>query len=244
MGRVTMPALMTLLALGFTPAPEQAPLNTMEVTLTEGTNMAAALSPDGATLAIDLLGRIWTLPSEGGPADAITDPFGDARAPTWAPDGSRIAFQAYWAGDYDIWVIDADGSGLEQLTTGPFDDREPHWAPDGRRVAFSSDREGTYDIWEVDVGSGRVEQLTVGTDNEYGPAYGPEGRRFAYVSDGEGAGVWAQPIGGAPRRIVDLAEGRGFAPSWSPNGTRIAYNRLSSGVSELYVAQFLGNSRA
>jgi len=39
---------------------------THRVTLTEGTNMAAAVSPDGTELAIDLVGRIWLLPIEGG----------------------------------------------------------------------------------------------------------------------------------------------------------------------------------
>ena len=34
----------------------------VDLTLTEGTSMAAALSPDGRTLAIDLLGCLWVLP--------------------------------------------------------------------------------------------------------------------------------------------------------------------------------------
>ena len=37
----------------------------VHVTLHEGTSMAAALSPDGRTIAIDLLGTLWTLQVEG-----------------------------------------------------------------------------------------------------------------------------------------------------------------------------------
>src|SRR5262249_4037006 len=33
----------------------------VRLTLHEGTNMAAALSPDGRTIAVDLLGTLWTL---------------------------------------------------------------------------------------------------------------------------------------------------------------------------------------
>ena len=45
----------------------------VEIVLHEGTSMAAALSPDGRTLAIDLLGCLWVLPASGGAARQITD---------------------------------------------------------------------------------------------------------------------------------------------------------------------------
>lgn len=239
-GRIMLCVLFASAAWGLSPAHEREVPATIEVVLTEGTNMAAALSPDGATLALDLVGRIWTLPAGGGDATPLTDPFGDARVPTWSPDGSRIAFQAYWGGDYDIWVVNADGSGLEQVTDGPFDDREPHWSPDGSRIAFASDRGGTYDVWEVEVASGILRRLTEGAGNEYNPAWGPDGRRLAYVSDGPEEAVWVQEGTAAARRIVDLAGGEGFAPSWSPDGAHISYNRLGEGVSELYVAPASG----
>ncbi len=51
----------------------------VNVVLTEGTNMAAALSPDRQTLAIDLIGRIWVMPANGGAATPITDEFGESQ---------------------------------------------------------------------------------------------------------------------------------------------------------------------
>jgi hypothetical protein len=35
----------------------------VDVTVQEGTSMSVAVSPDGQTLAIDLQGGIWTVPS-------------------------------------------------------------------------------------------------------------------------------------------------------------------------------------
>src|SRR5216110_3412545 len=74
---------------------QQAAPRPVHLTLHEGTNVAAALSPDGRTIAIDLLGTLWTLPGGGGVAKAITDISMDARQPSWSPDSTRIAFQAY-----------------------------------------------------------------------------------------------------------------------------------------------------
>src|SRR5437867_4836831 len=77
----------------------------VHLTLHEGTSMAAAMSPDGRTIAIDLLGTIWTIPAAGGAAKAVTDIFMDARQPSWSPDSRRIAFQAYRSSTWQIWTM-------------------------------------------------------------------------------------------------------------------------------------------
>ncbi len=218
----------TVLALAFLSSASPAP-QVAEVTIREGTNMAAAISPDGETLAIDALGRIWVLPAEGGTASALTDPVGDARQPVWSPDGGRIAFQAYWDGNYHIWAVSSDGASLEQLTDGPFDHREPHWSADGSRIAFSSDRAGTYDIWELLLTTGVVQRMTDGPDNEYGPAYAPDG-----------SGIWVQGRDGRGIRAVAVA-GQVNAPSWSPDGETLAYVKTTRSESTLMVAT-LGES--
>src|SRR6185436_20596208 len=100
----------------------------VRVTLHEGTSMAAALSPDGRTIAIDLLGTLWTMPAAGGTATPITDIAMDARQPSWSPDGTRLAFQAYRTSTWQIWTVKADGTDLRPVTSGPYDDREPAWS--------------------------------------------------------------------------------------------------------------------
>ena len=159
--RSERPSLTATLEAGAAQGSSSTPI---DVTVSEGTSMSVAVSPDGRTLAVDLQGSIWTIPVAGGAATRITDIFNDARQPTWSPDGKWITFFAYRDGGYDIWAIAPDGTNQHRLTVGPFDDREPIWSHDGTRVAFSSDRGNylgsDYNIWMLDVKSGSLTQLT------------------------------------------------------------------------------------
>src|SRR3984893_15814299 len=193
----------------------------VHLTLHEGTNMAAALSPDGRTIAIDLLGTLWTMPAEGGAATAITDIFLDARQPSWSPDGRRIAFQAYRDSTWQIWTITADGKELKPVTASPYDDREPAWSPDGNRVAFSSDRGGSYDIWVLTLATGAVRQITTAASNEFMPSW-RSATEIAYVSDRRDTpGIYATQatMTGGAETFVASADGALAAPAFGPSGT-------------------------
>ncbi|MEM9328654.1 MAG: amidohydrolase family protein [Bacteroidota bacterium] len=226
---------LALLRCGGPSSPEEPQKEILDLTLTEGTNMAVALSPNGDTLAYDLLGRIWLMPVSGGEAQAITDPYGNARQPSWSPDGKKIAFQAYWDGNWHIYTVDTDGSNLKQMTTGDFDHREPHWSPDGTELAFSSDRNGSYDIWKLNIVGEKLEAITSGRGNEYGPAWSPDGKELAYVSQRNGSYSLMRQTGSASEsKSLYTASGALSGASWSPDGEQLLVNEHEGLKAALY----------
>ena len=194
------------------------------VLIREGTNMCAAVSPDGSTVVIDVLGMLFAVPISGGDARPLIDELADATQPDWAPDGRSIVFQSYRTGNFHLWLIDADGGHPRQLTTGPFDHREPRFSPDGKRVAFSSDLGGSYGIHVLDLASGKITAWADGPADEAAPAWSPDGTTLAFTVDT--TAIDAVDETGNRRRLVEPKGGLLYAPFWLPGGTGIGYVRF------------------
>jgi Tol biopolymer transport system component/imidazolonepropionase-like amidohydrolase len=202
----------------------------IDLTITEGTSMAAAVSPDRRSIAIDLLGHLWIVPIGGGEAQRITPELLEARQPTWSPDSQSIAFQGYDDGAWHIYIVNRDGGDPRAVTHGEFDDREPAWSHDGSRIAFASDRaDGISTIWEVALASGNLRRVT--TRNGWMPAWTPNDESLIFFSvdrerprprgGGPFTGLWtAGAAGGEPQRLSE--NGSMVAAAVSPDGRRIA----------------------
>jgi TolB protein len=156
-----------------------------------------------------------------------------ARAAAHDPELGRIAFAA--AGE--IYLVGADGSGLVQLThsaPGVYN-FQPAISPDGLRVAFASRASGDSGIKVVGIDGVELQTLTDNPFLSYSePAWSPDGSQIAFVRgfDPTAEGVANHTTCGFEILIVNVNDGRvtnltqgasGTDPSWSPDGTQIAF---------------------
>ena len=225
-----------------------------------GSWMNLDVSPDGKTIAFDMLGDIYTLPIEGGEATAINSGLSWSMQPRFSPDGSEIAYTSDAGGGDNIWIMDSDGNNARQLTKESFRLlNNPYWSPDGQYIAarkhFTTQRSlGTGEIWlyHRDGGGGVVvvAKPSEAHQKELGePAFSPDGRYIYYSLDQTSGSTfqYAQDSNGevfAIRRhdletddnvrIISSAGGSA-RPTPSPDGNSIAFVRRIRGQSALFV---------
>ncbi len=196
--------------------------------------MAAAVSPDGRSLAIDLVGRLWILPARGGAAAAITPDLLEARQPAWSPDGRTIAFQGYDTdGAWHIFSIARDGTGLEAADERRL--RRPRADLLARRPPprlFLRPRRRRHDDLDDRRREPRAPRRVSSRDG-WMPAWSPNDRGDCVRLERRGRQSARRPEAGAgcvgrgrgrTRASGDGRDGHGVpsAIAWSPDGRRLA----------------------
>ena len=242
-------------------APPGARLRQVPMNVNEGTWMNVDVSPDGRTIAFDLLGDIYTMPIAGGRPTRITQGLAFDMQPRFSPDGRLIAFTSDRGGGDNIWVMNADGSGARAITRETFRLlNAPTWSPDGQYIAarkhFTTQRSlGTGEIWLYHVsgvgdGVPLVERPNPQYQKELGePAYAADGQSiyfsrnttpgniFEYAQDSNQQVFAIERYDIATGERTQVAGGPGGAvrPTPSPDGRWLAFVHRTGGRSRLYV---------
>ncbi len=175
-------------------------------------------SPDGRSLCFvsDRSGRpeLWLLPAgTGGEARQVTDSPYAPEQPAWSPDGRTLLYIARKV-ERSEYVRPQVVTRLRYLLNGR------HYVGDGFWQVFS-----------VPAAGGPSRQLTADGWHHLHPAWSPDGRRIAFCTtrnpDWDLEWVWdvhtADAADGGDLRRVTAGGGVCLAPSFSPDGSQIAY---------------------
>jgi TolB protein len=145
-----------------------------------GLNTSAAVSPDGAKVAMILSKagspNVWVCNADGTNLKRLTTGIEDS-SPCWSPNGDWICFATKKAERRRLAKVPTGGGEVQYLnTTGAANPTEPDWSPDGKWIAFTR-MAGDFDICVMPADGSLAPTALVAGQN---PSWAPNSRTLIF----------------------------------------------------------------
>ncbi|WP_281646820.1 Tol-Pal system beta propeller repeat protein TolB [Parendozoicomonas sp. Alg238-R29] len=166
-------------------------------------------------------------------------------APSWSPDGRKLAYVSFETGRPAIYIQELATGRRERISSFRGLNSAPKWSPDGKKIAMVLSKSGNPDIYVLDLATRTLTQVTrhFAMDNE--PAWMPNGKSLVFTSNrGGSAQLYEVTLAnGGVKRLT--FEGRFNARARVfPDGKSLAFIHKGKGDESYNVAvQELGTGR-
>ena len=210
-------------------------------------------SPNGEQIAFESRrdrngnANVYVMDADGRRPRALTTHLAYDGQPSWSPDGSQILFES----GREVFIhatqeVDAaEIAAVEAAQLDPLNRKDPSF----NHQIFIMNADGT-----------DLRRLTFHADNDQSPSFSPDGSQIVFVSDrdGDNLSVSSNPVGihrktsdifvmnadgSEPRNLTHSSHDE-YSPSWSSDGSRIAYVSEQNGNPRIYVMTADGSRSA
>jgi eukaryotic-like serine/threonine-protein kinase len=216
---------------------------------------AAAISPDGKTLAIwqghsedgvKIRGSVViSSPPGAAPKPYLPEPYGNADlSPSnrlwFSPDGKSILLAA---GDTstELWLLPFPAGSASprrlfasaSLGIGA----RASWMPDSRHavLSFGAGLGAAHSLWMADFANETLRRITASTQGHDQPSLAPDGKRLAFTTVADDYDLLTLPLDGSAPGNLTANSRNELSPSWSPDGEQIVYSTDRTGEREIWM---------
>jgi tricorn protease len=182
------------------------------------------LSPSNRRAAVVAHGELFTIATDRGEPQRVTETPWREQDARWSPNGKWIAFISDRTGRQEVWISDELGKSPKKLSDVDCDKSAITWAPDSKSLLWSgSDRK----LRRVEVESGNTAVVVTGeAGNIQSPQFSPDAKWLSYTKQDAllRAHVWVRELSSGQERMIasDLFQVSGGA-KWTPDGKKLLF---------------------
>ena len=196
--------------------------NKTELTTINNEAEGFSLSPSNKRAAVAVHGEIFTVATDRGQLQRVTETPWKEQSPHWSPDGKWIAFVSDRTGREEIYISDELGKAVKKLTDSDCDKLAIVWASDSKSFLWTG---SDHKLRRLDLDSGKEEVLASSPGGNIGePQFSPDGKWISYSKPDAllRSHVYLKEIPAGPEHEIASAEfmtSRGAR--WTPDGKKL-----------------------
>jgi Tol biopolymer transport system component/tRNA A-37 threonylcarbamoyl transferase component Bud32 len=194
----------------------------------------------------------WVLPLATGQPHVVPSPTPNlpnyAATFSWFPDSRHIVSALpYPRPGVHLWLTDTESSETRLITASASIENDPDVSPAGTRIAMTF-QQADYDVYRISSDHPVPEPVIASSRNEMDPAWSGATSQMAFTTDRSGENeIWLRSQNGDfERPLVTPSDFRSHqtyllsAPTFSPDGQRIAYYREGSDGNRIWMSPTAG----
>jgi tricorn protease len=182
------------------------------------------LSPSNRRAAIAAHGEIFTIATDRGEPQRVTETPWREQEPRWSPDGKWIAFVSDRTGRQEVWISDELGKTQKPLSDADCDKSSLVWAPDSKSLLWSG---SDHQLRRVELATGKTEVIaSAEAGNITSPQFSPDGKWVSYTKPDRllRAHVFVKSLAEGQEHILrsdqfQISQGA----KWTPDGKKLVF---------------------
>ncbi len=198
--------------------------NDTELVTVNNETEAFHISPSNRRAAVVVHGEIFTVATDKGEPQRVTDTPWREEDPRWSPNGKWIAFISDRSSRQEIWISDELGKNLKKVSDVDCDKNQIAWSPDSKSLLWSG---SDHKLRKVDVDTVKTDVVAESNSGNIASAqWSPDGKWISYSKQDRllRQQVWIKNLDKGDEHAIssDLFQFSAGA-KWTPDGKKLLF---------------------
>ena len=196
--------------------------NDTELRIIQSEAEGFSLSPSNKRAAIATHGEIFTVATDRGEEQRVTDTPWREQDPHWSPNGKWIAFISDRTGREELWMADELGHTAKQLSDVDCEKNTMLWSADSKSIYWTG---SDHTLRQVTIADGDTEEIANSSTTPIGnPQISPDGKWISYSKEDNllRSRVYVKKLSGGLEHVIDSPDfSNGRDAVWTADGKKL-----------------------